>query len=134
MRSGKRTHFRGRPAMLRLILLLGIIALTTADIYMHNPRGSNNRLHGAGTNAGNERRLFDSQNNAKGGYNQGYMFYYSGSILPIEWTNQHGAGLNALLHSQIVIQYMCDDNSNPNVHCIFFNFIPFIDSLFLADS
>lgn len=31
------------------------------DVYMHNPRGSNNRLNGAGTARANALRLFDSQ-------------------------------------------------------------------------
>jgi hypothetical protein len=74
---------------------------------MHNPRGSNNRLNGAGTNRASNNRLFDSQNNAKGGYCWGpAMSYYEGSELSIEWTNQHGCG-NPKLECNIVIQYMC---------------------------
>ena len=30
-------------------------------------------------------RLFDSQNNNRGGYNVGSLYYYVGSKLPIEW-------------------------------------------------
>ena len=30
-------------------------------------------------------RLFDSQNNNRGGYNVGSLYYYAGSKLPIEW-------------------------------------------------
>ena len=30
-------------------------------------------------------RLFDSQNNNRGGYNEGSLYYYVGSKLPIEW-------------------------------------------------
>ena len=30
-------------------------------------------------------RLFDSQNNNRGGYNVGSLYYYAGSTLPIEW-------------------------------------------------
>lgn len=30
-------------------------------------------------------RLFDSQNNNRGGYNVGKLYYYKGSVLPIEW-------------------------------------------------
>jgi len=29
--------------------------------------------------------MFDSQNNNRGGYNVGGLFYYAGSVLPIEW-------------------------------------------------
>jgi hypothetical protein len=98
-----------RGSLVLLVCLMAAGAL--ADVYMHNPRGSNNRLHGAGTNADNQNRLFDSQNNAKGGYNQGYMYYYTGSQMTIEWTNQHGAGLHPFLRSELVLQYMCDDSS-----------------------
>ena len=51
-------------------------------------------------------RLFDSQNNNRGGYNVGSLYYYVGSVLPIEWTNQHScADQNA--DCQIIFQYMC---------------------------
>jgi hypothetical protein len=49
-----------------------------ADVYMHNPRGSNNRncRNDNNTNRRNGNRLFDSQNNDKGGYScpQAYPF------------------------------------------------------------
>ncbi|XP_057297072.1 protein DD3-3-like isoform X2 [Hydractinia symbiolongicarpus] len=52
--------------------------------------------------------MFDSQNNNRGGYNVGSLYYYEGSELPIEWTNQHSCGeKNA--HCELVVQYMCDD-------------------------
>lgn len=78
-----------------LLFLFSTLAL--ADIYLHNPRGSNNRLNEANTNR-NTARLFDSQNNGmkftievddevKGGYCYGpAMSYYEGSILTIEFT------------------------------------------------
>jgi len=39
-----------------------------ADVYMHNPRGSNNRNCETNQNRQNGQRLFDSQNNDAGGY------------------------------------------------------------------
>lgn len=30
-------------------------------------------------------RMFDSQNNNRGGYNVGSLYYTAGSVLPIEW-------------------------------------------------
>jgi hypothetical protein len=42
------------------------------------------------------------------------MYYYATSISTIEWTNQHGAGDNPLVHSEIILQYMCDD-ANPGI-------------------
>jgi len=38
------------------------------------------------------------------------MYYYSGSILPIEWTAQHGFGTNGKVHSEIVLQVQCEDD------------------------
>jgi len=78
-----------------------------ADTYMHNPRGSNDRLNEANTNRNNGNRLFDSQNNAKGGYCVGpAMSFYEGSLLAVQWTAQHGCG-NPKLWCNIVFQYMC---------------------------
>jgi len=96
--------------------------LVSGDVYMHMPRGSNNRLNEQSANRANGNRLFDSQNNNRGGYNVGdisdkafnqnggnangarfntelnedqYSFvYYEGSIATIEWTAQHGCGGN----------------------------------------
>ena len=56
-------------------------------------------------------RLFDSQNNDRGGYNVGSMgslYYYEGSILSIEWTNQHSCG-DQNNHCEQILQYMCGD-------------------------
>jgi hypothetical protein len=131
---------------LSVLVLLVCLALCGADIYMHNPRGSNNRLNEANAVRNNGNRLFDSQNNNRGGYNVGdktddafnandpehanlndvydttnanaedkqyHMAYYEGSVLTVEWTNQHGCGGNELsdphkANCNMVIQYMCD--------------------------
>jgi len=48
------------------------IALSVnADVYMNNPRGSNNRLNEQSAARTNGNRMFDSQNNNRGGYNVG---------------------------------------------------------------
>lgn len=44
--------------------------------------------------------------------------------MPIEWTNQHGCGLNSKTNCEIVIQYMCEDTADPLVD----NFWPYTDS------
>ncbi|CAG5125431.1 unnamed protein product [Candidula unifasciata] len=102
-----------------LVLLVFAISIVNADIYLHIPRGSNNRLNENTATRKNANRLFDSQNNNRGGYNVGdktdaasgdnaanqYNMKYlqSGSwktmsgdqgksFLTIEWTNQHGCG------------------------------------------
>jgi len=64
--------------------------------------------------------LFNSENNARGGYNAGsftknsngdpaIMTYIAGSTLSIEWTNQHQCGGDNT-HCTIIVQYMCDTN------------------------
>jgi len=54
--------------------------------------------------------LFNSENNAQGGYCWGpAMEYYEGSILSVEWTNQHSCG-NDNTQCNLVIQYMCSDD------------------------
>lgn len=41
--------------------LFAAISLVVCDTYMHNPRGSNNRLNERSANRDNANRLFDSQ-------------------------------------------------------------------------
>jgi len=131
--------------MIKLTSLLLSAILANGDVYMHMPRGSNNRLNEKSANRNNGNRLYDSQNNNRGGYNVGDktdqafnpndpeldlaetysvldntpvqypMVYFEGSILPIEWTNQHGCGGNEendphKLNCNMVIQYMCDSD------------------------
>ncbi|KAK3738793.1 hypothetical protein RRG08_035673 [Elysia crispata] len=108
----------GRIVALTCVLLLGGVA---ADIYLHVPRGCNNRLNENTATRTNANRVFDSQNNNRGGYNVGdktdrpsgkdqekqyrMKYFQSGSwktqsgddgrsFLNIEWTNQHGCGGN----------------------------------------
>merc|ERR1711976_116893 len=107
-----------------------LLGAAYADVYLHVPRGSNNRLN-------------DSQNNNRGGYNhsdstaqasgndegkQYRMKYFMSSAaslnpqstagesyLTFEWTNQHGCGGNEDTdpHKQncnLVFQYQCQDD------------------------
>lgn len=87
-----------------ILMCLGI----NADIYFHNPRGSNNRMDESTRERRNNKRMFDSQNNNRGGYNVGSLYYYTGSVLSLEWTNQHSCS-EQNSHCEIIIQYMCDD-------------------------
>ena len=52
-------------------LLTSLVLLVNSDIYLHNPRGSNNRLKESSAQRANDKRVFDSQNNGRGGYNVG---------------------------------------------------------------
>lgn len=113
------------------------LQLVAADIYLHSLRGSNNRLNEKTATRKNNNRVFDSQNNARGGYNVGdktnkasnnendhyrMNFFQSGlsgdSEVTIQWTNQHGCGTDnpndpLKLNCNVVLQYMCqDDNRN----------------------
>ena len=103
-----------------LFITLAIASAVLGDVYMHNPRGSNDRNCERNENRNNGNRLFDSQNNAKGGYAcpravggpnvvTDRMYYYVGSYLPVEWTSQHSCGsTNNYCH--IVLQYACEDS------------------------
>ncbi|KAI8904991.1 ferric reductase NAD binding domain-containing protein [Gorgonomyces haynaldii] len=114
------------------MILLLLYGSAKADCYMHNPRGSNNKLHEQSNTVTNNQRLFDSQNNNDAGYQagdacipnclnnnnqyqitypgagEGVMQYYEGSYLYVEWTNQHGSMISRL-QNQFVLDYMCDD-------------------------
>jgi hypothetical protein len=67
------------------VLVVAVVALVVsqvaADIYMHRARGSNNRLDDENRDRDNANRLFDSQNNNRGGYNVGNMYYYASSVI-----------------------------------------------------
>jgi hypothetical protein len=98
--------------MSRLVVAALLVCLAigaSADCYMHNPRGSNNKFKDQNENTQNQNRLFDSQNNAQGGYMWGpSMTFYSGSLLQVEWTSQHGCGVgHNNVDCNMVLQYMC---------------------------
>lgn len=48
-------------AGLRIFCLCAVLSLALCDTYMHNPRGSNNRLNEKSANRRNANRLFNSQ-------------------------------------------------------------------------
>lgn len=73
------------------------------------PRGSNNRLDEANRDRANGNRLFDSQNNNRGGYNVGSTYYNDDSTIYTQWTNQHSCGSENQMGCEFVIQVMCDD-------------------------
>jgi len=160
---------RMKTKQLWLLSFSAIVSAVVADVYMHNPPGSNDRnCGGTGENRDNGDRLFDSQNNDKGGYScprafpfpcykyegtdkaccnaqntvnrsktmvdrfgniveeeitlaencttvfpateQKTQYFYEGSVLRIQWTNQHGFGQNSDLHSNVILQYACDED------------------------
>ena len=42
------------------------------------------------------------------GYNVGSVYYYKGSQMYIEWTNQHSCGQGNNANCELIMQYMCD--------------------------
>jgi len=92
------------------IILAGLAfsnTLVLADVYFQSPPGSNNRLDEQNRERANGNRVFDSQNNNRGGYNVGKMIYYQGEDIPLDWTNQHGASKYQMENSEFIVQYMC---------------------------
>lgn len=98
----------------KIIVASALAAVANADIYLHNMRGSNNRLDEARRDRNNANRVFDSQNNNRGGSNVGSLYYYENEKVPMEWTNQHGCG-NSANDCQLVVQYMCDQRLRDGV-------------------
>lgn len=95
--------------MNQLVVLSTLLSVAISDIYLHSPRGSNNRLDDENRDRNNGNRLFDSQNNNRGGSNVGNLKYFAGSKLSMIWTAQHSCG-NPNNHCEMIVQYMCDDN------------------------
>ena len=54
---------------LLFIVVVVFVSKLNADIYLHFPPGSNNRVNENTANRQNDKNAFDSQNNDKGGYN-----------------------------------------------------------------
>jgi hypothetical protein len=48
-------------------LTVALLGIVSADFYMHNPAGGNDRNRERNQNRNNDNRLFDSQNNGNGG-------------------------------------------------------------------
>jgi len=97
-----------------VFISLLLVTLVLGDCYLQNPHGSNDRNQEANTNRDNANHLFDSQNNAKGGYCRGpAMTFYEHSLLTVEWTIQHGCG-NPKVQCNLVLQYMCSDSDADN--------------------
>lgn len=108
------TTSRALLAAAAIATLVALLPAAHADIYLHNMRGSNNRLDERNRDRNNANRLFDSQNNNRGGYNVGSLYFYEGERMSLSWTNQHSCGSD-YNDCQIVFQYMCDDRLRDGV-------------------
>jgi len=115
------------------IALTIFFALAEGNVYLHSPRGSNNRLNENSAQNSNEERLFLANNNRRGGYNVGdktdqassdessqysMQYFQSGdegsSYLTIEWTNLMGCGFDEdgdkINTCEIVLQTNCQSD------------------------
>lgn len=108
-----------------------LLAPVSADVYMHNPPGSNDRNRERNDNRNNGNRMFDSQNNGNGGYpwrgdattvaGPDPLGYMEGSVLELKWTQQHACGRplepgsTETTHCNIVIQYACEGDTLPGL-------------------
>lgn len=79
-----------------------------ADMYLHFVRGANNRLDEANRERNNANRLYNSQNNDRGGYNVGKMNYYEGEEISMKMTVQHGCNNPDTQNCELVLQMNCD--------------------------
>jgi len=62
----------GKEKEMNTVACIGVLLVfANADVYLHMPKGSNDRLNEQAAARDNENRLFDSQNNNRGGYNVG---------------------------------------------------------------
>ena len=105
---------------MRCLFVISLALVVSADVYLHNPRGSNNRCDRRTNDRRNANRLFDSQNNAAGGYAapcnrpEGadspddiscyQMNYYEDTVIPIRWTSQHACGENNNCNYELLVQ------------------------------
>ena len=107
-----------------------LLPIINANIYLHSPRGSNNRLNENSAQNTNPNRLFKSENNRRGGYNvadssdepfeteneQFAMSYFMGSELTIEWTSLVGCGEDEdgdrINDCEIVLQSLCQEDDD----------------------
>ena len=105
---------------LTLVVLAAFLAYSHADVYLHSPRGQNDRCDEKSNDRNNEQRCWNSNNNAAGGYGicDKEMVFYTGTQLNIEWYSQHNCGNGAQLktnpynpegvHCNIILQLGCD--------------------------
>lgn len=106
-----------------------LLSIASADVYMQSPRGANGRNAERNVNRNNANRLYDTQNNAKGGYAapravggpeveadypNAQIYYYEGEKVPITWTAQHGSGAGGNVDGQIILQIGSEDTFDPN--------------------
>ena len=68
--------------------VIQLCVLVSGDVYLHLPRGTNNRCDERIRGVRTDHRLFMSRNEPLGGYGPcpEKMLYYEDTMLPIVWT------------------------------------------------
>jgi len=115
----------------KFIVLLATLVLASADVYLHMPRGSNNRLNEASAERNNGDRLMDTQNNNRGGYNVGdktrfaapsglparnpaISFDYTDTLTPMQYPFVYIEG--STLRAEWASQHGCGGNEATDPH------------------
>lgn len=78
-----------------LLVLAAVMAVALGDVYLHFPRGQNDRCDEKSNDRRNANRMFNSQNNAAGGYGtpeNHELYFYPNTVLRVEWYSQHSCG------------------------------------------
>ena len=113
-------HRAFTPLLLVAFVAALLVPGTHADVYLHSPRGQNDRCDEMSNDRFNDRRCYNSQNNAAGGYAtcDKEMIFYPGTELSVEWYSQHSCGNGAKMKNnpanpesvqcQHIIQLGCD--------------------------
>jgi len=91
-----------------LLFSLLLIFSCQADMYIQCIRGSNNRLDEANRERTNGKRLFNSQNNDRGGYNVGKLNFFEEETVDFCFNVQHGCNNPGMKGCEVVIQIMTD--------------------------
>jgi hypothetical protein len=91
-----------------VLVIAALLALSNADLYLHNPRGWNDRCDEKSNDRDNDQRGWNSNNDAAGGYSycDGEMHFYEGSTLHVEWYSQHSCGNGAKVTNDPTNPYM----------------------------
>ena len=99
-------------ASLALVIFFTLLVSHAAgDVYLLSPRGSNNRLDEARRDRSNSNRLFDSQNNNRGGHNAASFQLLEGEVVPVTFLVGHGlGGYPEVPFNEVIIQLLCDSS------------------------
>ena len=66
---------------MRCVVVAALLSVASADVYMQNPRGSNNKLNEVSNNVNNANRLFDSQYVVQSSLSDGHVCFTTLNLL-----------------------------------------------------